>query len=105
MTHVPAGDARRRLEHAHEDHVVTLAMSGEDSAFGELVRRRQKQVRDLLRRLCGNHALADDLSQKTFVRAWQGIRALRDPGAFGGWLKRVAISTWLSEARHAPVPI
>jgi RNA polymerase sigma-70 factor (ECF subfamily) len=89
------------IDDAPAQSVVALAMSGDDGAFGELVRRRQKRVRDLLRRLCGNHALADDLAQQTFVQAWRGIRALRDPGAFGGWLKRVAVNAWLAEARRA----
>ena len=105
MTNTRTRDPRGRLEAAAEDYIVTLAMSGDDGAFSELVRRRQKRVRDMLRRLCGNHALADDLAQKTFVRAWRGIGALRDPGAFGGWLKRVAINTWLAEARRVPMPI
>jgi RNA polymerase sigma-70 factor (ECF subfamily) len=98
-------DLRGRFEEAPEEAVVAEAMSGDDRAFAELVRRRQKRVRDLLRRLCGDHALADDLAQKAFVKAWRGIGALRDPGAFGGWLKRVAVSVWLSEARHAAEPI
>lgn len=105
MTHTPARDPRGRLEDAPEDVVVTLAMRGDDSAFNELVRRRQKGVRDMLRRLCGNHALADDLAQKAFVQAWRGIGALRDPGAFGGWLKRVTVNAWLAEARRVPAPI
>jgi RNA polymerase sigma-70 factor (ECF subfamily) len=105
MTHIRTRDPRGRLEDAPEDDIVALAMSGDDGAFAELVRRRQKRVRDMLRRLCGNHALADDLAQKTFVQAWRGIRALRDPGAFGGWLKRVAVNAWLAEARRVPAPI
>jgi RNA polymerase sigma-70 factor (ECF subfamily) len=105
MTHTRPRDPRGRLEDAPEEYVVALAMSGDDAAFGELVRRRQKRVRDMLRRLCGNHALADDLAQKTFVQAWRGIRALRDPGAFGGWLKRVAVNAWLAESRRVPAPI
>ena len=105
MTHTPARDLRGLLEDATEEDVVTLAMRGDDGAFNELVRRRQKRVRDLLRRLCGNHALADDLAQKTFVQAWRGIGALRDAGAFGGWLKRVAVNAWLAEARRVPAPI
>ena len=105
MTHTRTRDPRVRLEDAPEDDIVTLAMSGDDGAFNELVRRRQKRVRDMLRRLCGNHALADDLAQKTFVQAWRGIGALRDPGAFGGWLKRVAVNAWLAEVRRVPVPI
>ncbi|HMN46312.1 MAG TPA: RNA polymerase sigma factor [Povalibacter sp.] len=80
-------------------------MSGDDGAFNELVQRRQKRVRDMLRRLCDNHSLADDLAQQTFVQAWRGIRALRDPGAFGGWLKRVAVNVWLAETRRVLAPI
>lgn len=105
MTHTRTRDPRGGLEDAPEDHVVSLAMSGDDSAFAELVRRRQRRVRDMLRRLCGNHALADDLAQQTFVRTWRGIRMLRDPGAFGGWLKRVAVNVWLAETRRVAVPI
>jgi RNA polymerase sigma-70 factor (ECF subfamily) len=105
MAHTRTRDPRGRLEDAPEEYVVELATSGDDGAFTELVRRRQKRVRDMLRRLCGNHALADDLAQKTFVKAWRGIRALRDPGAFGGWLQRVAVNAWLAEARRVPAPI
>lgn len=105
MTHTRTRDPRGRLEDAPEEYVVALAMNGDDRAFNELVQRRQKRVRDMLRRLCGEHALADDLAQKTFVRAWRGIRSLRDPGAFGGWLKRVAINAWLAESRRMPAPI
>jgi RNA polymerase sigma-70 factor (ECF subfamily) len=105
VAHSPTPDPRGRLEDTPEESVVALAVSGDDGAFAELVRRRQKRVRDLLRRLCGNHALADDLAQKTFVEAWRGIRTLRDPGAFGGWLKRVAVNAWLAEARRVPAPI
>jgi RNA polymerase sigma-70 factor (ECF subfamily) len=105
MTHTRPRDPRDRLDDAPEDDVVTLAMSGDEGAFNELVRRRQKRVRDMLRRLCGNHAQADDLAQKTFMQAWRGIGALREPGAFGGWLKRVAVNTWLAEARRVPAPI
>jgi RNA polymerase sigma-70 factor (ECF subfamily) len=89
---------------ASDESVVALAMTGDDEAFSELVIRRQKQVRDLLRRVCGDHALADDLAQQAFVQAWKRLRDLRDPGAFGGWLKRVAVNVWLAEMRRSRLP-
>lgn len=104
MPRRPARDPRARLEEASEEVVVVSAMTGDDAAFGELVLRRQKQVRDLMRRLCGDHALADDLAQLAFVQAWRRLRDLRDPGAFGGWLKRVAVNVWLAEVRRAQLP-
>ena len=105
MTPSRTRDLCGRLEDAPEEAVVACAMGGDDDAFAELVRRRQKRVRDMLRRLCGDHALADDLAQKVFVRAWRGIGALREAGAFGGWLKRVAVSAWLDETRRVGAPI
>lgn len=104
MTQTRTPDPRARLDEAPEEYVVALATGGSDAAFTELVLRRQKRVRDLLRRLCGNHAHADDLAQQTFLQAWTGLRTLRDPGAFGGWLKQVAVNTWLAEARRAALP-
>jgi RNA polymerase sigma factor (sigma-70 family) len=101
MSRRPARDPRAGLGEASEIAVVVRAMTGDDGAFSELVLRRQKQVRDLMRRLCGDHSLADDLAQQAFVQAWQRLHDLRDPGAFGGWLKRVAVNVWLAEARRA----
>jgi RNA polymerase sigma factor (sigma-70 family) len=101
MPRRPARDPRAEFAKASEESVVALAMTGDAAAFGELVVRRQKRVRDLLRRLCRDHALADDLAQQAFVQAWRRLRDLRDPGAFGGWLKRVAVNVWLAEARRA----
>ena len=104
MSRRPARDPRARLEEASEVAIVVRAMTGDDAAFGELVLRRQKRVRDLMRRLCGDHALADDLAQQAFMQAWRRLRDLRDPGAFGGWLKRLAVNVWLAEMRRARLP-
>lgn len=52
-----------------------------------------------MRRCCGDITLADDLSQQVFLQAWRTIRHLRQPGRFGGWLKRLAINTWLQHRR------
>ncbi|HEY0106741.1 MAG TPA: sigma-70 family RNA polymerase sigma factor [Rhizomicrobium sp.] len=88
------------LAEASESHVVTLAALGDERAFAELVRRRQAGVRGMLRRLCGDAALADDLAQETFVQAWRSLAQLRNAAAFGGWLKKVATRAWLQQARR-----
>jgi RNA polymerase sigma-70 factor (ECF subfamily) len=82
-----------------EANLVTLAALGDERAFAELVRQRQATVRGLLRRLCGNAALADDLAQDAFVQAWRALSQLRNAAAFGGWLKQVAVRVWLQHAR------
>jgi RNA polymerase sigma-70 factor (ECF subfamily) len=90
------------LAEAAEASVVALAAAGDHQAFAELVRRRQGMVRELMRRLCGDRAFAEDLAQQAFVQAWRQLGRLKSPGAFGGWLRAIAVNVWLQEARRAP---
>lgn len=91
--------ARASLSSFAEVAVVMLAARGDDEAFAELVRRRQAWLRTLFRRLCRDPALADDLAQQAFLTAWRRLPQLKAPGAFGGWLRSVAVNQWLQEVR------
>ncbi len=86
-----------------EELVVALACTGDRKAFAELVKRRQSWIRNLMRRCCGDVALADDLAQQVFLQAWRKISHLRQPGTFGAWLKRLAINVWLQHRRKNDV--
>ena len=87
------------LSREESDVLVALARRGNDQAFAELVGRHQSKLRNLLRRLSNDPALADDLAQQAFLEAWLGIGNLRSSAAFGFWLKKVAINTWLKHYR------
>jgi RNA polymerase sigma factor (sigma-70 family) len=91
--------SRAALGAAAETTLAGLAISGDDWAYGELVRRRQSWLRELLRRLCRDPALADDLAQQAFLQAWRRLRTLQSPAAFGGWLRKIAVNTWLQHVR------
>lgn len=86
-----------------ETLVVHLAWRGDRAAFEELVRRRQSWVRNLMRRLSRDTALADDLAQQVFIRVWRTLGQLQDPLRFPGWLKRVAVNVWLQHQRRKDV--
>jgi RNA polymerase sigma-70 factor (ECF subfamily) len=90
------------LGQAAEAAVVALAIGGDAAAFSELVRRRQSWLRNLLRRLCRDPALADDLAQQALLQAWRALRNLKSVSAFGGWLRQVAINVWLNHQRTTP---
>jgi RNA polymerase sigma-70 factor (ECF subfamily) len=92
------------LKQAPDTLVIALACAGDDSAFGELMQRRQARVRKFMYHLCRNTALGDDLAQQVFLTAWRSIRNLRAAIAFDGWLKRIMITTWLEEVRRGRVP-
>jgi RNA polymerase sigma-70 factor (ECF subfamily) len=82
-----------------EGFLVSLARTGDRAAFEELVRRRQSSIRGLMRYLCSDVTLADDLAQQVFFKMWLSIRTLRNSRAFGAWLKRLAVSIWLQHIR------
>lgn len=48
---------------------------------------------------------AADVTQETFVSAWQELPKLRDAGAFGTWLRRICINrsrNWLRRRQRRP---
>jgi RNA polymerase sigma-70 factor (ECF subfamily) len=80
--------------------LVAQAIGGDVAAFNLLARAHQSQVRGLLLRLTrGNHALADDLAQETFLEAWRALKNFRGESAFATWLYRIAYSRFLMHAR------
>ena len=95
--------AATRVNYARspEALVVSLARKNDRQAFEELVVRRQAWIRSLMQRFCGDPALADDLSQQVFLQAWRNIPRLQRSDRFGGWLKRIAVTTWLQHLRRA----
>jgi RNA polymerase sigma-70 factor (ECF subfamily) len=65
-----------------------------------LVRNHQSPVRGLLRQLTRSDlALADDLAQETFLRAYKNIRSFRGEAKFSTWLYRIAYNCFREEAR------
>ena len=86
-----------------EDHeLVARVVSAQDrSAFGELVRRHQSQVRNFLRKLTGDLVAADDLAQDCFMHAWDKIHTFAGRGSFIGWLLKVAYTTFLQSRRRS----
>ncbi len=88
------------LANAAEAVVVALAANGDDEAFEELVRRKQADVRRLMRRLSNDTTLAEDLAQRVFVEAWQSLGKLQAPAAFPKWLKTIALNVWLQHFRR-----
>ena len=85
------------------DLVAQILATRDRDAFAELVRRHQADVRRLLRRLTrGDAALADDLAQDTFLRAYRGLATYRG-GRFGAWLYRIAYHAYASAAREPAV--
>lgn len=88
--------------HASDEDLARRAAAGDGRhAFAMLVSRHQSEIRLTLRRLTrGNAALADDLAQEAFVKAWRSIGDFRGDSSFRTWMFRIAYHTFLSEVRR-----
>ncbi|MGH7935487.1 MAG: RNA polymerase sigma factor [Chthoniobacterales bacterium] len=82
------------------DLVARVLLDDDHHAFAELVRNHQSAIRGLLRQLTRNDlALADDLAQETFLRAYKHIRSFRGEAKFSTWLYRIAYNCFREDAR------
>ena len=89
------------MELTDADLIARVLVDDDQHAFGELVRRHQSAVRGLLRQLTRTDlALADDLAQDTFVRAFKHIRSFRGEARFSTWLYRIAYNCFREDARR-----
>lgn len=72
------------------------------AAFACLLRRHQGAVRAVLRRLTrGDAALADELAQECFLRAYQAMSGFRGEARVRTWLIRIACNLFLQQRRSA----
>lgn len=69
--------------------LVLAAKRGEVPAFERLYARHAPVVRSLLLGRLGA-ADADDVLQDVFMTVMTKLETLREPAAFGGWLRRIA---------------
>jgi len=92
---LPIDEGRR----ARERERVRAAQNGDLVAFEELYRDNVGRVYALCFRLAGEPALAEELTQDVFVRAWQKLSSFRGDSAFSTWLHPLTINVALSERR------
>jgi RNA polymerase sigma-70 factor (ECF subfamily) len=79
--------------------IARIVADDDRHAFATLVRKHQGAVRGLLRLCCGDAALADDIAQEVFLRAYQRIGTYRSEGGFHSWLFAIAYRVFASEKR------
>ncbi len=80
--------------------VVLLVRDGREAGARELVRRYERPVFSLVLRLVGDRALAEDLSQDTFVRAFTHLDSYKTELTFSSWLFRIAHNAAVDHLRR-----
>ena len=82
--------------------LINRILNGDDTAFTELVEKYRKPVHALVWRKIGDFHIAEEITQDTFLKAYQGLATLKKPQSFASWLYVIATNnsnTWLRKKR------
>ena len=77
-----------------------VVSTGDTDALGDLYQRHAPAIHDFLLRTTRDPALAEDLTQMTFLKAFERRAGLRDPSRVRSWLFSIASHTALDEQRQ-----
>jgi RNA polymerase sigma-70 factor (ECF subfamily) len=81
--------------------VVARVLAGDRQAFGVLVERYQDRIVAYVRYMGFDDAVAHDLAQDAFVRAFRHLRRCGEPERFAGWLFRIASNVCRTAGRRS----
>jgi RNA polymerase sigma-70 factor (ECF subfamily) len=77
--------------------LVVASKSGDQDAFAQLVQRHQRRVFNLVFRMLQQYEEASEITQETFLAAWQGLPAFRGDALFSTWLYRIAYNCCMKQ--------
>ena len=78
------------MEREDDAQLVHAVLAGDDAAFDILVERHQKSIHALVWRKIGDFHYAEEITQDTFLLAYQKLSTLRNPSQFLGWVSVIA---------------
>ena len=91
---------QNRLEAVQEDlRLVGRVLQGETDAFEELVRRHQQRIYATVYHMTANHEDATDLTQETFIKAFQALKSFKGDASFYTWVYRIAVNKTLNHLK------
>src|SRR5262245_21207042 len=91
-----------------EDVVAVIrCLRGDASAFEVIVRRYQRVLFGVARRMLGNHEDALDAAQNVFIRTYERLETYDPERRFFSWIYRIAVNECLNirRARREAEPL
>jgi len=83
--------------------LVTRALEGRQEAFREIVVRFERPIYSLVARMVQDPALAEDLAQEVFIKAFRRLDTYDPQRKLSSWLFKIAHNTTIDHLRrHAP---
>ena len=91
------------LEALSDEELAILSQAGSLGAFEQLVYRYEARVLAFLARCCHNQQVAREVTQDTFVRAFQALAQYQATKAFAPWLFTIARRKCIDHYRAFPL--
>ncbi len=88
----------------HDKHWVERALAGSQEAFTHLLEAYQRPVFSIVVRMVRDPALAEDLTQETFVKAFRALATFDRRRKFSSWLFTIAHNTTIDHVRRKQLP-
>ena len=83
-----------------DEQIVARFLDGDEKAFENIVTRYEAKLRNVAFGYVRDRALAEDIAQDTFIKAYQKASTIRRAGSVRAWLYRVAINRAQDELRR-----
>ena len=96
------------MEREDDVRLIHKILSGDDEAFNILVQKYQKSVHTLVWRKIGDFHYAEEITQDTFLQAYEKLSTLKDPSQFTGWLYVIAnrlCIAWMRKRKPTMQPL
>ena len=88
------------MRREEEIDLVRKAKGGDTVAFAEIIRRYQNLVFAAAFQILRDRALAEDVAQEAFVKAFQSLKDLRTEGSFPHWLRKITRNLALASRKE-----
>ncbi|MNL29911.1 ECF RNA polymerase sigma-E factor [compost metagenome] len=83
-----------------DSELVEKVKSGDRRAFSELVRRHQRSVLRLSLRFVKDMDVAEDVTQESFIKAYEKLNSFEGRASFKSWLFQIAVNTARNKIRE-----
>lgn len=89
-----------RAQEASSDlAIVRRVQEGDVAGFDSLILKYRERIYSVIYNLTGNREDTSDLTQDTFIKAFQSINRFKANSSFFTWLYRIAVNTTLTFLR------
>ena len=89
----------------NDTELIQRTLDGDETAFTRLVEKYQKGIHALTWRKIGDFHIAEEITQDTFLRAYERLRTLKNPSRFPGWVYVIASHLCTEWHRKKKYPI